>query len=951
MTRTPRRFSLALLISLVVTLGMLVLTATLIFQAHRGMESAKLAATSDSAEELVHAVNDRIHAITTPPMTALLVLRDSSLTAERTLEERLGRLSVLADVLRVNAIVDAVYVGYPDGDFFLLRRVPDDHGSLPVDLPKTTRYILQTVSVDAGGQRQADLRYYNEHLRLLDQRPNPDQDYDPRTRGWYQRALASDGMTLTRPYVFYTTHAIGMTLAQAASNGDAVVGIDVTVSALSHQLEDLKLTPNTEIAIVDQKGQVVAYPDQDRMVVGSADAPDLARLSDLSVPALDQVESMPVSTQARQFTSQGSEWFGISADLRSIHTSGLRMLIAIPADELMADVWQLVRDQLFIALIIVLVLLVLGALLGRQLGRPLKRLAGEVEALSRFHFDTPISSGSRIHEAHKLGSALTDMSGTIRSFQSISLTLNRARDLSSLLNGILNELISILNEKHGRIFLYREPTHELEIAAAVGPSELQRIDNIQPEQSDHDIIRTLRHTVTDHAVYAVLRNREQALVGVLMIDLDDVHFEAMDDHLIRFVHEIAGSAAVAIETRQLIESQQSLIEGVIRLIADAIDAKSPYTSGHCERVPQLAKMLVDQAERSRDPPFADFSMNERERYEFHIGAWLHDCGKITSPENVVDKATKLETIYNRIHEIRTRFEVLHRDAEIRYLDARIAGADEAEARRQRDATQAALQEEFAFIAQCNQGGEFMADADIARLDDIGDRLWQRHFSDRLGLSHDEALRFEGRPEPELPVEEKLLDDKPEHQLPWAAGRRPPVTQDDPRNRWGFDMVLPDVAYDYGERYNLSIRRGTLTPEERFKINEHIVQTIIMLDALPLPDRLAQVPRFAGTHHEKMDGTGYPRRLTGEALSIPEKAMSIADIFEALTAVDRPYKEGKTLTQSLDILHRMALEGHVDPDVFNLFLRSGVYLDYARRFLAPQQIDEVDIDRYLVGEQA
>jgi hypothetical protein len=356
-------------------------------------------------------------------------------------------------------------------------------------------------------------------------------------------------------------------------------------------------------------------------------------------------------------------------------------------------------------------------------------------------------------------------------------------------------------------------------------------------------------------------------------------------------------------------------------------------------------MLAEQAEQVSDGPFARFSMTEDQRYEFHLAAWLHDCGKITSPEYVVDKAVKLETIHNRIHEIRTRFEVLHRDADIQYLEACLAGDHEHQARQRRDQFQQALQEEFSFLARVNQGTESMSDEDVARIYEIGSRTWLRHFSDRLGLSDDERLALEQQPEPELPVQEALLADKPSHLRSWGD-TIPPVRKDDPRNRWGFDMTLPEYAYNRGELHNLTVRYGTLTDEERFKINEHIVQTICMLDALPLPDRLANVPRLAGTHHERMDGNGYPCRLTGEDMSIPEKIMAIADVFEALTAVDRPYKRGKTLSESLELMAGMADKGHLDKDTFNLFLQSRIWLTYAQQHLRPEQIDQVDESQFM-----
>ena len=441
-------------------------------------------------------------------------------------------------------------------------------------------------------------------------------------------------------------------------------------------------------------------------------------------------------------------------------------------------------------------------------------------------------------------------------------------------------------------------------------------------------------------MFAILRNRRKKLIGALIIEMEVGDHTHLSDDLIVFVDEIAGSAAVAIETRELIESQQALLDGFIRLVASAIDAKSPYTGGHCERVPKLAQMITEVAEQASEGPFAHFRMNEDERYEFHLAAWLHDCGKITSPEYVVDKAVKLETIYNRIHEIRARFEILHRDAEVRYLQACLNGEDPTEAARYRDEAQAQLQADFGFLANANVGSESMSDEDVARIRQIGAQTWQRHFSDRLGLSGDEQQALADSPEAALPATEPLLADKPWHIRTWGD-RVPPVQRDDPRNLWGFDMKLPEYAYNRGELHNLTIQYGTLTEEERFRINEHIVQTICMLDALPLPDRLARVPRLAGTHHERVDGKGYPFGLSGEDMSIPEKIMAVADIFEALTAVDRPYKQGKTLSEALNIMDNMTRQGHIDREVFLLFVRSGTYRRYGAQHLKAEQIDTVD----------
>jgi hypothetical protein len=388
------------------------------------------------------------------------------------------------------------------------------------------------------------------------------------------------------------------------------------------------------------------------------------------------------------------------------------------------------------------------------------------------------------------------------------------------------------------------------------------------------------------------------------------------------------------------------MDALIRIMAGAIDAKSPYTGAHCARVPELAMMLADEASRAQDGPLAAFAFTTPDQWrEFRIGAWLHDCGKVTTPEFVVDKATKLETIHNRIHDVRTRFEVLLRDARIRMLEAIAAGTPQAEAAQDFAQEEARLHEDFAFIAECNVGSEFMAPDKVDHLKTLAERPWQRHFDDRLGLSHEELRRVQTEPPEPLPATERLLSDKSHQVIPRPAG----ANAQDPTQ--DFQAIVPVNLYNFGEIYNLSISRGTLNEEERFKINEHIIQTILMLERLPFPRHLARVAEYAGTHHETLTGTGYPRRLGAADLSVPARIMAIADIFEALTASDRPYKKAKTLSEAVQILSGFKERGHIDPDLFDLFLTSGVYRRYGERFLAPDQIDEVDITPYLGSRAA
>lgn len=392
--------------------------------------------------------------------------------------------------------------------------------------------------------------------------------------------------------------------------------------------------------------------------------------------------------------------------------------------------------------------------------------------------------------------------------------------------------------------------------------------------------------------------------------------------------------------QQYEQAQSELMESIVRLIAQAIDDKSPFTGAHCARVPELGIMLAEAASASDEAPFHHFQFaSDDEKREFRLAAWLHDCGKITTPEHIIDKGAKLETIYNRIHEVRMRFEVLWRDLDIEYLH-RLAEDPQQSATlaRWKHQQQEQLHRDFAFIAALNLGSESVTSKQIERLHHIAQRTWVRHFDHQIGLSPVESERYP-EPPPTLPSEEPLLSDRDEHVI-----KRETSLILDPT--LGIKMDVPEYQYNLGEIYNLSVSRGTLTKEDRFKINEHMISTIKMLDGLPFPDELKRVPRYASTHHETMKGTGYPRKLSAENLSIPERVLAVADIFEALTAADRPYKQPKKVSDALAILHRMALNNDVDWDVFKLFLTSGVFKTYSERFLPPHQLDEVDIARYL-----
>ena len=379
-----------------------------------------------------------------------------------------------------------------------------------------------------------------------------------------------------------------------------------------------------------------------------------------------------------------------------------------------------------------------------------------------------------------------------------------------------------------------------------------------------------------------LTNHQGEIIGILQL-INALHPETkqiitFDSVSQRFAEALASQAATVLTKQQLITDLEHMFESLVKLIATAVDEKSPYTGGHCRRVPELTILLTEAAHETDHGYLKDFRLTDADRYELFIASWLHDCGKIITPEYVIDKATKLEAIYDRIHVLETRFEVLKRDHEIAFLKQQLENKQNINEPEQTYLAKIAqIDDDLAFIRKCNIGGEAMSDDDIKRLHDLQKITWS--------LNN---------------IETPLLSEE--------------------------------------EIYNLSIFRGTLTAEERKIINNHINVTISMLEAIKFPKHLQRVVEYAGGHHERMDGKGYPKGLHREEMSIPARAMAIADVFEALTAKDRPYKSGKKLSDALFILKKMKEEQHIDPDLYDAFIEQKIYKKYAEKFLDAYQND-------------
>lgn len=379
-----------------------------------------------------------------------------------------------------------------------------------------------------------------------------------------------------------------------------------------------------------------------------------------------------------------------------------------------------------------------------------------------------------------------------------------------------------------------------------------------------------------------MRNHENDIIGVLqLLDAKDpltgdvISFSLESQKL---TESLASQAAIALSNNRLIRDLENLFDSFIRTIATAIDEKSPYTGGHVRRVVDLTMTIAEKINASQAGAYENIQFNEKQLNELRIAAWLHDVGKITTPEYVIDKSTKLETIFDRMEMIKTRFEVIKRDREIELLKQSSKEKKPPSSKSEdNDDGPSIFNEELKFLSSANSGGCFMTDDVIRKIKEIACRKWR--------------LNSELQP---------LLNEN--------------------------------------EVNNLSIRTGTLNDDEREVINNHVLVTYKMLSQLPFPKNISNVPKYAAAHHEKLNGSGYPLGLAGDRIPLQSRILALADIFEALTAKDRPYKKGHTLTEALKILNDMVKDNHIDGELFDLFMREKIYLEYARKELSLHQHD-------------
>ncbi|MCF6250705.1 MAG: HD domain-containing protein [Methylococcaceae bacterium] len=901
---------------------------------------------------------------------AVDILALTPINSAGSLQERIQSLPILSIALRNEPQMSAIQVGYDNGDYFIIRPVNSEFVRDKFTAPLQSAFIVDHIDTDNQGRRQLLRLFFNQDLVEISRDKPVATQYDPRERPWYKLAQENSQVKATKPYLFYFFRKVGSTFTVETPVAGVVLAADILLDQLSQNLARFSLTPSTEVVLFGNDANALAYQDMERLIIREDNNQfKIAKLSQLGSEVLTFLsKDLKLENQSLNFSFHHQRWLGAVRKLKIAVGIDLYVLMVSPEKELLSKAISIRWQSVMITALILLATLPLVWLFARKISRPIRLLANEALLISHFNFSSPVNNPSMIREVDELSIAMKLMKDTISKFLSLINSLAGESNFASLLQRINLETMQIsqadaaityLLDDNGKT-LHPSTLHDCQhglmdveeilsisltdknaLAQAVtkNSSSLIPLNNNQPKQLQQ--LLKLLHAETGDMIAMPLRNREHDLIGILCLLYQHDDKDLLKNEQISFVQALSGFAAVSLESQRLLMMQKALLDSFIKLIAGAIDSKSPYTGGHCQRVPELTRLLAQAACDCKEPPFEQFQLNDKSWEALHIASWLHDCGKVTTPDYVVDKSTKLETIYDRLHEIRMRFEVLKRDAEIRYWQNIVAGEDQDDLKQNLSAEWRQLDQDFAFIAKCNEGGEFMLPENIVRLQKIAEYTWIRTLDDCIGLSWEEKQRKQKTPKKTLPTEEKILADKIDHLIEHDVNDQ--IPEDNP---WGFHLQVPQYKYNRGELYNLQVSRGTLTKEERYKINDHIVQTIIMLEKLPYPKHLRDVPSIAGAHHEKMDGTGYPKQLTQQQMPLTARIMAIADIFEALTASDRPYKKANTLSESITIMATMSKQRHIDSDLFKLFLSSGAYLEYGKKYLQPEQIDNVDIAQYL-----
>ncbi|NOR80742.1 MAG: HAMP domain-containing protein, partial [Methyloprofundus sp.] len=628
----------------------------------------------------------------------------SPISQADSLTERLKSLVLLSTALANEENMSAIQIGYLNGDYFIVRHIRSEYERKIFNAPEHSVFIVDNIGINTQGKRSLLRLFYNEKLQELSRNLALQTSYDPRVRPWYKLALDNTQVVSTEPYLFYFLRKVGLTLTLKSAHGASVIAADITLGQLSNTLSRQIPTPNTEIVVFDKKGSAFIYKDINRLVLKTIDDNfTIAKLSELGSDVLSFLsKNLKLGSQALHFNFNEQAWLGAIREVQITGGNKFFVLMVSPENELLSTANKIRQQSLILTAIIILLTIPIIWFFARKISNPIRHLAVEAALISRFDFSSPVKTRSVITEVDELAKAMRMMKSTISQFLSLINSLAGEQNFDALLQRITRQTKQISQAGAALTYLYNEKENTLEPSFMhIGKQDIKDLKDIPviSLETKHELVDalnkkesslielSLKHpsslnvlleklgTDSVQIVALPLRNRREDAIGLLCLLYKAQAGKQHNNKHIAFVQELSGFAAVSLEGRQLLMMQKALLESFIKLIADAIDSKSPYTGGHCARVPEITRLIAQAACESNAPPFQDFQLNDEQWESLHIASWLHDCGKVTTPEYVVDKSTKLETIYDRIHEIRMRVEVLKRDAEIHYWQQFSKGGD------------------------------------------------------------------------------------------------------------------------------------------------------------------------------------------------------------------------------------------------------------------------------------
>lgn len=939
-----------------------VICSVQIYITNKGINQLLLEATSTIFDRISTDTRASIRSEYRPAFNTIAKLSRRDIVHSETVEQRNTYFTELAMLLDLHKHVSTYRISFPNGDWFGVGML--DHSSFRTKLntPENAYYFF--INHVSAVENKTTVFFYDDQSRFIRSDELKEHQYDPRNDNWFKNST-KEKIVLSKPRYFPGLQQFGLTLHKKAEN-NVVVSADILMDKLSHVLKSTAIHPSSLRVLYDEQNIVYAS-NALKLALIKKEESKIINLSNLfSAEVLDTINHINSDQKIEQYQSNGENWYGKIFSVPINTERSLNLLVAVKESELLSGAYIIRQQTIWWSFVILILSIPCIYFISQRISKPIQQATEQARLISTFDFSSIDHTPTKILEIANLTQSISSMKSAIENYFNLTNSISQENNFDELIKLIGRSTAKATKANAAYLYLINDAETHIEPQFAWRITT-QNEDISQLESfalNDEKIAKTIEHIMIKKKPFENLNinkfdkqeqdklgldseqiwsitfplfSREKKTIGAMVLVFDVKESEYIRNTKFHYFESLINYTAIALDGRKMQQSQKDLLDSFIQIMASAIDTKSPYTGNHCQKVPLLTQWLSQVASDSSTPPFNDFKLSYTQQEELRIASWLHDCGKITTPEYVVDKATKLETIYNRIHEIRTRFEVLKRDAEIKQWKEAFNNMLPDEYREELEQEWQRLDEEFALIARVNVGDEFLSEQDVEKVQKIGQQTWIQTLDSSLGLAWEEKARLNNSINALLPITVTLLQDNQSHLIPRVTN-----TVQDPR----FTLQPPEYKNNIGETYNLSIQRGTLNNEERFTINDHIIQTIKMLEALPFPKTMKDIPKIAGGHHEKVDGTGYPMGLKAEEMPLTARAMAIADIFEALTSHDRPYKKAKTLTESLKIMSFMVKDKHIDKDLFNLFLTSGLYHKYAEAHLKPEQCDDVDIHNYL-----